>query len=188
MASGFLVPLLKPEEADQTLFANSVSHFDLKYWLLCLSHILWTQAGEAVDTAYKNSRGLQTNRCVGQEILGENIKQTIKCLQKELGWYSRKYGHSKVATCKEDLRRLHAYTGKMHIQKSPEKTISLHLRLIRRLWVSLVNLWRATPAQNSLQRLGYEGVLSFWFFLGVCWLLALKEIFVKTSPENKLKE
>lgn len=162
MASGFLVPLLKPEEADQTLFANSVS-FRLEVLTpLSVPHTLNTGRRSSGHCLQKLKRTTNQQMCRARDI-GWKHKTDHQMPAEELGWYSRKYGHSKVATCKEDLRRLHAYTGKMHIQKSPEKTVSLHLRLIHRLWVSLVNLWRATPAQNSLQRLGYEGVLFLVF-------------------------
>lgn len=42
----------------------------------------------------------------------------------------------------------------MHSQKSPEKTVSLHLRLTPRLRASLANEWRTTPAQNQSAETG----------------------------------
>lgn len=57
--------------------------------------------------------------------------------------------------------------AKMHAHKSPEKTVSLHLRLILSLRASLANEWQTTPAQNQSAETGSWHCSCFFFCLSV---------------------
>lgn len=92
-----------------------------------------------VDAALKPKRGRQTNRCLGPEVWGKTEIRPKNAGRVTVVILFGKLGHSKAVTSKEDCRKPHAYPGKMHAHKSPEKTVSLHLRLILSLRASLAN-------------------------------------------------